>query len=109
MTTPPIPAEPQRANSVDAHDQARMWIIVVLPARRALVGLFSATEVRDDPVMDVGDVKRWFAAYLADFIALGRGDIDDVGRILAHYGVPFILSSDAGCLFLTDEEQVLSA
>ncbi|GAB1514294.1 DUF6841 family protein [Actinophytocola sp. KF-1] len=58
--------------------------------------------------MDVAEVDRWFAAYLADFVALGRGEIHDVRRILAHYGVPLILSTDAGCLFLTDEEQVLA-
>jgi hypothetical protein len=59
--------------------------------------------------MDEADVERWFAAYLADFIALGRGDSDDVRRILAHYGVPMILSTDAGCMILTTEEQVLAA
>jgi hypothetical protein len=59
--------------------------------------------------MDEADVERWFASYLADFIALGRGDSDDVRRILAHYGVPMILSTDAGCMVLTTEEQVLAA
>ncbi|HLN76596.1 MAG TPA: hypothetical protein VK204_06085 [Nocardioidaceae bacterium] len=56
--------------------------------------------------MDTAEIEHWFAAYLADFTALGRGDLDDVGRILAHYGVPLIISSEAGCLFLTDEAQV---
>jgi hypothetical protein len=27
-------------------------------------------------------VRRWFGTYLADVIALGRGDLDDVRRIL---------------------------
>jgi hypothetical protein len=58
--------------------------------------------------MDTGDVRRWFAAYLADFVALGRGDLDDVRRILDHYGVPLIVSTGAGTRFLTDEEQVLA-
>jgi hypothetical protein len=40
--------------------------------------------------MDEADVERWFASYLADFIAPGRGDSDDIRRILAHYGVPMI-------------------
>jgi hypothetical protein len=58
--------------------------------------------------MDTADVDRWFAAYLADYVALGRGDSDDVRRILAHYGVPMMLSSDAGSVVLTTEEQVLA-
>lgn len=59
--------------------------------------------------MDEIEVKRWFAAYLADFVALGRGDIDDVRRLLDHYGVPLLLSSDAGSTVLMDEAQVLEA
>ncbi|MGY1698868.1 DUF6841 family protein [Geodermatophilus sp. SYSU D00766] len=51
----------------------------------------------------------WFAVYLADFAALGRGDTDDVSRLLAHYGVPLVLSSDAGSVVLPDEERVLAA
>ena len=59
--------------------------------------------------MDEIEVERWFSVYLAVFVALGRGEIDDVRLILAHYAVPLMLSSDAGCLVLTDETQVLSA
>lgn len=59
--------------------------------------------------MDTTEVEPWFAAYLEDFAALGRGEVDDVGRILVYYGVPLILSSDAGCLILTDEAQVRAA
>lgn len=59
--------------------------------------------------MDVAEVDRWFAAYLADFAALGRGEGEDVRRMLDHYSVPLILSSDSGCRFLTDEAQVLAA
>ena len=58
--------------------------------------------------MDEREVRTWFAAYLADFVALGRGDRDDVRGLLAHYGVPLLVSTDAGCLSLTDEEQVLA-
>lgn len=58
--------------------------------------------------MDKLEVKRWFDSYLADFVGLGRGDIDDVRRILAHYGVPLLLSTDAGCMVLTDEAQVVA-
>ena len=59
--------------------------------------------------MDKVDVERWFSSYLAHFVALGRGEMADVRLILAHYGVPLILSSDAGCLVLNDEDQVLAA
>lgn len=59
--------------------------------------------------MEETEVKRWFDAYLAEFVALGRGDTDDTRRILAHYGVPLLLSTDAGCMALTDEAQVLAA
>jgi hypothetical protein len=42
-------------------------------------------------------------------VALGRGEIEDVRRILAYYGVPLIIGIDAGCMVLTDEMQVLAA
>lgn len=59
--------------------------------------------------MTEAEVADWFAGYLAEFAALGRGDVDDERRILAYYGVPLLLSSDAGTTVLTDEEQVLDA
>jgi uncharacterized NTF2-like protein DUF6841 len=59
--------------------------------------------------MDELEVKRWFDAYLADFVALGRGDTDDVRLVLGYYGVPLLLSSDAGSMVLLDEAQVLEA
>ncbi|WP_369255876.1 DUF6841 family protein [Geodermatophilus amargosae] len=58
--------------------------------------------------MDEHEITRWYRAYLADFVALARGDSDDVRRLLAHYGVPLIVSTDAGCSHLTDEDQVLA-
>lgn len=58
--------------------------------------------------MDQNDVTRWFDEYFADFVALGRGEIDDVRRILTHYGVPMLVSSDAGCILLTDEAHILA-
>lgn len=57
--------------------------------------------------MDIDGLDRWFAAYLADFVALGRGDLDDPGRILLHYAVPLLLSTDGETVALTDEAQVL--
>lgn len=59
--------------------------------------------------MDKVEIERWFSSYLADFVALGRGEVADVRLILAYYGVPMMLTSDAGCLVLTDEAQVLAA
>jgi hypothetical protein len=59
--------------------------------------------------MDADEARRWFNSYFAEFVALGRGDLDDVRRILDHYGVPLLLSTDAGSAILTDEGQVLAA
>lgn len=56
--------------------------------------------------MDNAEVARWFAGYLENFAALGRGDVRDVGRILAHYSVPLIVSTDDKSRILTDEAQV---
>jgi hypothetical protein len=60
------------------------------------------------PPMDTDEVRDWFHSYLADFVALGRGDIADVRRILDHYGVPLLISTDAGSTVLTDQDQVLA-
>ena len=57
--------------------------------------------------MDERSLRKWFEAYLTDFVALGRGDTDDVRVMLAHYGLPAVLSTDAGSTVLTDEEQLL--
>jgi hypothetical protein len=59
------------------------------------------------PHMDADEARRWFDTYFADFVALGRGDLD-VRRILDHYGVPLLISSDAGTAVLTGEDQVLA-
>lgn len=60
------------------------------------------------PPMDTDEVRAWFRSYLADFVVLGRGDLDDVRQILEHYGVPMLISTDAGTTALTDEDQVLA-
>jgi uncharacterized NTF2-like protein DUF6841 len=57
--------------------------------------------------MTMSDVGPWFDRYVADFVALGRGDLDDVRRILDHYVVPMVVSTDAGTTHLADEDEVL--
>ena len=59
--------------------------------------------------MDNEEVARWFTGYLENFAALGRGEVEDVRRILAHYSVPLTLSTDDGCIVFTDEAQVIAA
>lgn len=58
--------------------------------------------------MDVPDVRQWFTSYLADFAALGRGDLDDTARLLGRYGVPLLVSTDASSTAFVDEAQVLA-
>lgn len=57
--------------------------------------------------MDEAEVDQWFAGYFADFVRLGRGDENDVRRILEHYAVPLLVSTEASSMVLTDEAQVL--
>lgn len=64
--------------------------------------------MRDDAFVDRDEVKRWFDVYLADFVAMGRGDLDDMACILDHYGVPLLVSTDGGSTVLLDDEQVLA-
>ncbi|SDC90271.1 hypothetical protein SAMN05660690_2846 [Geodermatophilus telluris] len=59
--------------------------------------------------MDERELRAWHAGYLHDFAALGRGDVDDVERLLAWYGVPLVLSTDSGCAVLADAAEVLAA
>lgn len=53
-------------------------------------------------------MREWFGAHLSNFVALGRGDADDVRRLLLHYGIPLLISTDAGTTALTDEAGVLA-
>jgi hypothetical protein len=79
------------------------------PARRAAGPDKGCIGRRDDSAMNKVEVKRWFGSYLADFVAMGRGEVEDVRRILIYYGIPMIISTDAACMFLADETQVLAA
>jgi hypothetical protein len=59
--------------------------------------------------MDRGDVQGWFGAYLEVFQACGRGDYNDVERLLDYYNVPFVLTTDEGVLTLSSEADVVRA
>jgi hypothetical protein len=58
--------------------------------------------------MDPSDVRQWFDAYFDTFQACGRGE-RDTASLLAHYGVPLLLTTDDGALALTSDEQVVAA
>jgi hypothetical protein len=66
-------------------------------ARRSLV------EVHPESLLD------WFDKYLRAFAACGRGESDDLDALLAYYGVPLVLTTDAAALVLATEDEVLSA
>ena len=66
-----------------------------------------ADPVRHTAGMDEHSLREWFGAYLADFVALGRGDTDDVRGMLVHYGLPAVVSTDAGSTVLIHEEELL--
>ena len=63
---------------------------------------------RDDPAMDVAEVERWYASYVADYAAVVRGDIDDARHLLSYYTLPILFSSDAGSMVLGDEMQLMA-
>lgn len=54
------------------------------------------------------DVRDWFGEYLDAYAACGRGD-RETSSLLAYYGVPLVITSDAGCFALTAGEQVIAA
>ena len=54
-------------------------------------------------------MQQWLGAYLKEFVALGRGDVDDVARLLAHFAVPLVLSGPGGTTTLTDEPAIIVA
>ena len=50
----------------------------------------------------------WFGKYLSAFAACGRGESDDLDALLAFYGVPLVLTTDAAALVLATKDEVLS-
>jgi hypothetical protein len=57
--------------------------------------------------VDAADVELWFASYLDCFVALGRGDRDDVEALLDFFGVPMLLSAPGGTAWLRDADQLV--
>ena len=58
--------------------------------------------------VDNSDVSRWFGEYLDAFAACGRGE-RDTASLLAYYGVPLLLTTDAGFFALTSDAKVVAA
>jgi hypothetical protein len=58
--------------------------------------------------VDSRDVSDWFGDYLSAFAACSRGE-SDAASLLAYYGVPLLLTTDAGFVALTSDDQVVAA
>jgi hypothetical protein len=58
-------------------------------------------------LVDDEGVSDWFGEYLDAFAACGRGESDTVS-LLAYYGVPLMVTTDAGIAPLTSDEQVVA-
>lgn len=58
--------------------------------------------------MDAAEIRAWYDGYLAEYVALGRGDHTEVARLLNYWGAPLVLGTDAGTVHLADEAQVLA-
>ena len=57
--------------------------------------------------MDVADVELWFGEYLAAFAACARGD-NETDSLVAYYGVPLLIVTDAGYFPLISADQVVA-
>ena len=54
--------------------------------------------------LDAAAVSNWIGGYLGHFAACARGE-GDMASLLAHFGVPMIVTSDEGVVTLmTDDE-----
>jgi hypothetical protein len=53
------------------------------------------------------DVSRWFSEYLETFGACGRGE-SDAHSLLAYWGVPLLLATDAGSIALMTSDEVVA-
>lgn len=52
-------------------------------------------------------MSRWFLEYLDAFAACGRGE-RDARSLLEHYNVPLMVTTDAGLMALTSEDEVVA-
>jgi hypothetical protein len=59
-------------------------------------------------IVDDSGLSRWSGEYLDVFAACGRGE-RDTASLLAYYGVPLLLTTDAGFFALTSDDQVVAA
>jgi hypothetical protein len=57
--------------------------------------------------MDADDLRAWFDDYLEAFAASARRETD-TRPLLAFYGVPLTVTTDAGAITMTTEDQVAS-
>ena len=57
--------------------------------------------------MDAGAVNRFLNEYLEAFAACVRGE-REIDSLLAYYGVPLIITSDAGVITLTTDSDVVT-
>jgi hypothetical protein len=58
-------------------------------------------------IVESNDVSRWFSEYLDAFASCGRGE-RDTGSLLAYYGVPVLVTTDAGFYALTSDDQIVA-
>jgi hypothetical protein len=58
-------------------------------------------------IVDDQDVRLRFGEYLSVFAACGRGEAE-TAALLAYYGVPLLVTRDAGGYVLTRDDEVLA-
>ena len=58
-------------------------------------------------IVDTNDVSQWFGEYLGAFAACGRGE-RDTASLLRYYGIPLLITTDAGFSPLTRDEEVVA-
>jgi hypothetical protein len=54
------------------------------------------------------ELSEWFRSYLRTFTALGRNQRNDVGALLAFFGVPVILTTNSRTAIVTSESTLVS-
>jgi hypothetical protein len=59
--------------------------------------------------VDVDDTRDWLEEYVRVFEACGRGDSDDISRLMDYYGVPLLFTTEVSAVALMTEREVLDA